>query len=67
MGRWIATSCSKRVKVRRQGGAEVWVLVHIEVQGRVEFGFPERMYVYNYRLFDRYSQRIASLAILRGP
>jgi len=55
----------KLVKVvQRADGAEAWVLVHIEVQGEPEDDFPERMYTYNYRLFDRYQRRIASLAVL---
>ena len=33
----------------RNGGAEAWVLAHIEVQGDPETIFAERMYVYNYR------------------
>lgn len=43
---------------------EAWVLAHIEVQGNTETDFAERMYIYNYRLFDRYGKRVASLAIL---
>jgi hypothetical protein len=54
----------KLVKVWRQDGVETWVLVHLEVQGRVDPGFAERMYVYNYRLFDRHGRRVASLAVL---
>jgi hypothetical protein len=54
----------KLVKVWRTGGDEAWVLVHIEVQSQEETEFAERMYVYNYRLFDRYRRRVASLAVL---
>ena len=54
----------KLVRVFRRGGEEVWVLVHIEVQANDEQGFPARMYVYNYRLFDRYNRPVASFAIL---
>jgi len=54
----------KLVKVYTRDGTEAWVLVHIEVQGQVDTDFPRRMYVYNYRLFDRYDRRIASLALL---
>jgi hypothetical protein len=43
---------------------DAWVLTHIEVQGDPETDFAERMYIYNYRLFDRYRKRVASLAIL---
>jgi hypothetical protein len=47
-----------------EDGAEAWVLAHIEVQGDPETNFSHRMYTYNYRLFDRYGRRVASLAIL---
>jgi hypothetical protein len=54
----------KLVKVWQKNGDETWVLVHVEVQSQEETGFAERMYVYNYRLFDRYHRRVASLAVL---
>jgi hypothetical protein len=54
----------KLVKVWQRSGEEAWVLIHLEVQSQVEVEFAERMYVYHYRLFDRYRRRIASLAIL---
>jgi len=54
----------KLVKVWRKNGDEAWVLVHVEVQAWEEAAFAERMYVYNYRLFDRYRRRVASLAVL---
>ena len=54
----------KLVKVHTRDGAETWVLVHVEVQGAAEAGFAQRMYVYNYRLFDRYQADIVSLAVL---
>src|SRR5947209_12902059 len=54
----------KLVKVWRSGGAEEWVLVHVEVQSQEEADFSQRMYVYNYRLFDRYNRKVASLAVL---
>lgn len=40
------------------------MLVHVEVQSQQETQFAERMFVYNYRLFDRYNRRVASFAIL---
>jgi predicted transposase YdaD len=55
----------KLVRVNLLGsGAEAWVLIHVEVQGDQDADFAKRMYVYNYRLFDRYGRRIASFAIL---
>lgn len=54
----------KLVRITRLGGVEDWVHIHVEVQGSPEPGFAQRMFVYNYRLFDRYAQPIASLAVL---
>ena len=54
----------KLVKVYTLAGSEAWVLIHIEVQGQEDADLDKRMYVYNYRLFDRYNRRVASLAIL---
>ena len=54
----------KLVKVFLLGGQEAWLLIHIEVQGYWDAGFPKRMYVYNYRIFDRYAMEVVSLAVL---
>ena len=54
----------KLVKVWTTGGIECWVLIHVEVQTARDAEFPKRMYVYNYRIFDRYNKSVASLAVL---
>ena len=54
----------KLVQVWRKDGNEVWVLVHVEIQGQEESAFAKRMYVYNYRIFDRYDRPVVSLAVL---
>ena len=54
----------KLARVWRLNGAEEWVLVHVEVQGKPERTFNRRMYTYNYRLYDRYGQPVASLAVV---
>jgi hypothetical protein len=54
----------KLVKVWKVNGEETWVLVHIEIQSQEESRFGERMFVYYYRLRDKYDLPIASLAIL---
>lgn len=36
----------------------------IEIQTQAEADFPERVFVYSYRLFDRYNRRVVSLAVL---
>lgn len=47
----------------REHGAQ-WVLVHLEIQGRRESAFAERIFVYNYRIYDHYRRPVASLALL---
>jgi len=54
----------KLAQVWRKDGSEAWVLVHVEVQNWKDATFAERMYVYNYRLFDHYHRPVASLALL---
>jgi hypothetical protein len=54
----------KLVRVWRMDGKEEWVLVHIEVQSQEEARFARRMYVYNYRLTDKYNRAVVSLAVL---
>ena len=54
----------KLVSVYLLNGQEAWVLIHIEIQGQKDDEFDERMYGYNYRVFDKYRRPVASLAIL---
>lgn len=60
----------KLIKVWRKDGQnskdskEIWVLIHIEIQAQKEADFEERIYTYNYRLYDRYHHKVASFAIL---
>ena len=52
------------VKVWQHDGTEKWLLIHVEVQGWPESDFPRRMFVYHYRIFDRYDRQVISLAVL---
>ncbi len=54
----------KLVKVYLVDGAEKWLLIHVEIQGYEQQEFPERMYVYNYRIFDKFRRDVISLALL---
>ena len=54
----------KLVKVRRRDGADQWLFLHIEVQAQPTGQFPCRMWVYFYRLYDKYGPAVVSLAIL---
>ncbi len=52
------------VKVWRKRGKALVLLLHVEVQAKPEAHFAERMFVYALRIFDRFQQPAASLAIL---
>ncbi len=54
----------KLVKVWQHQGEEIWLLIHIEIQATPENIFPERMFTYNLRIFDRFGRPAISLAIL---
>ena len=54
----------KLIEVRLKAGGTEWVLVHVEVQGYPDPGFAERMFIYHYRVYDRYRRDIVSLAVL---
>lgn len=54
----------KLIQVWRRDGDEVWVLVHVEVQGQYEANFAERMFGYYARIRDRYQRPVISLAVL---
>ncbi len=54
----------KLAKVFLHDGGEGWLLIHIEIQGYTQEVFPERMFVYNYRIFDRFQKEVVSLALL---
>jgi hypothetical protein len=61
----------KLVRVFRKGGAEEWVLIHIEAQGETKSEdrpfFSERMFRYFYRCLDKYRRPIAAIALFTGP
>lgn len=54
----------KLVKVMLLDGAEKWIYIHVEVQGSRQQEFAKRIFVYNYRIFDRYDRPVASMAVL---
>jgi hypothetical protein len=54
----------KLVRVTVLNGDEQWIYIHVEVQGKKQAEFAKRMFVYNYRIYDRYDRPVASLAVL---
>lgn len=61
MGRRYA---DQLVRVWLLAGEQVWLLLHVEVQSQSESNFEERIFTYNFRIFDLYRQIPVSLAIL---
>ena len=49
----------KLARVFRLSGDADWVLAHVEVQSQPEQQFERRMYVYNFRVFDRFGNCIS--------
>jgi hypothetical protein len=60
----VRREADRLLEVRLKDGRREWILIHIEVQGSRESGFAERMYVYNYRIFDKYRRKVVSIALL---
>jgi hypothetical protein len=60
----------KLVKVFRKDGKEEWVLIHIEIQDQTKvierLLFPERMFRYFIRCYDRYQKPVAAISIFTG-
>lgn len=52
------------VEVTLTTAKQEWVYIHVEVQGRRDKTFAERLFIYNYRLYDRYRRAVATLAVL---
>lgn len=53
----------KLIEIQLKDNQKKWVYVHVEVQGDNKKGFPERMFKYFYRLYDRYDEKILALVI----
>ena len=56
----------KLVQVYRRDGRREFLLIHLEVQGKAERDFPERMFRYFYRIIDCYRRPVTAVAIFTG-
>lgn len=54
----------KPVQVGTPDGGQQWMYLHVEVRNGHEKDFAERIFVSNYRVYDRYRRPVASLALL---
>jgi hypothetical protein len=55
------------VQVSLLDGGEKWVLIHVEVQGYRDTEFSERMFIYFYRIYDKFKRDILSIAVFADP
>jgi hypothetical protein len=58
------TDADRLYRVTLKSGQKVCLLIHAEVQSQHDADLPRRMFVYHYRLKDRYDEPIVSIAIL---
>ncbi len=58
-----ARIADKLIQIHTKKGEKNWVLIHVEVQSQYDANFSKRIYTYNYRIFDMYDRKVASLAI----
>ena len=54
----------KLVKVHRLDGSEAYLILHVEVQTTYDADLARRVFVYNYRTFDKHGVPVVSLVIL---
>ena len=55
------------VRVWMLNGEERWVLIHVEIQGYRETEFSRRMFIYFYRIYDKFNRDILSIAVFADP
>ena len=55
----------KLVEVRLLSGQLEWLLVHLEIQSQPSEAFARRMFVYFYRITDKFNKPVVSLAVLQ--
>ncbi len=53
----------KLIKAYRKDGCEELILIHLEVQGYHDPQFARRMFIYFYRLYEKYNVPITSIAL----
>jgi hypothetical protein len=51
-------------QVVRHGGAEQWIVIHIEVQNTPDAKLAERMFVYLCRCYEKYGAKVFGYAVL---
>jgi hypothetical protein len=62
-----AKRVDKLLKVRLLNGTDQWLYIHIEVQMHYDPNLPRRLFIYHYRIFDKYGVSPLTLVILGDP
>ena len=62
-----AKRVDKLLKVRLLNGTDQWLYLHIEVQMHYDPDLPKRLFIYHYRIFDKYGVSPLTLVILGDP
>ncbi|MGI0493277.1 hypothetical protein ACN4EG_15950 [Alkalinema pantanalense CENA528] len=52
------------VKLHRNQGQDIYLLIHVEIQAVPEKGFAKRIYTYSFRILDYFDRHATSIAIL---
>lgn len=52
------------VKIYLKNGQEKWILIHVEVNNKVNKDFPKRMFRYFYRIYDKFDRNIYAIALI---
>jgi len=52
------------IKVTMLDGHQKLILIHLEIQAQKQNDFPQRMYTYNYKVYDKYQLPVVSIALL---
>jgi hypothetical protein len=60
----IKREADKLLRVTLLDGRTQTLYIHVEVQGQRDPTFAKRMFVYNYRIYDKYNDDVMSLALL---
>lgn len=58
------TVADRLFQVTLKSGDAIWLAVHIEIQSQYDSNLPRRMFMYHYRIGDRFNVPVVSLAIL---
>lgn len=62
------TTADRLFRLReRDTAADIYLLLHVEVQAQVDVNLPQRMYVYHNRIFELHGQHPIGIAILADP